>query len=75
MKITLILAAALLAGCASPKYQWMKDGSTAQDFHQDRGQCMQAMFSTPLIGAMQQQAIYASCMQGKGWYSVEVPAK
>lgn len=76
MKTALTLTAVtLLAGCASPQYQWMKTGATQQEFHQDRGQCMQATFSTPLAGAMQQQMIYASCMQGKGWYSVEVPAK
>lgn len=72
MRIIILAAAMVLAGCASKQYQWEKSGASQDDFHRDRGQCMQATFSTPLAGAMQQQMIYASCMNGKGWYSVEV---
>lgn len=72
MRIVALVVLAALVGCASKKYQWEKAGASQDDFHRDRGQCMQSTFSTPLAGAMQQQMIYASCMQGKGWYSVEV---
>jgi hypothetical protein len=72
MRIWICVAAIVLAGCASKQYQWEKSGATQDEFHRDRGQCMQATFSSTFATAMQQQMIYASCMNGKGWYSVEV---
>lgn len=73
MRLTavVLLSLVVVAGCAQKQYHWEKSGSTPDEFHRDRGQCMQATFSTPLATTMQQQAIFASCMQGKGWYSVE----
>lgn len=71
-RLLILAAITLLGACASKQYRWEKAGATQDDFHRDRGQCMQATFSTPLAGSMQQQMIYASCMNGKGWYNVEV---
>lgn len=73
MRFLILAAAMALAGCASKQYQWEKSGSSQDEFHRDRGQCMQSTFSMPFAGPMQQQMVFASCMQGKGWYSVEVP--
>lgn len=75
MKIVLVVALVAIAGCASPEYRWEKSGASADEFHRDRGQCMQATFGMPFAGPMQQQMVFASCMQGKGWYSVEMPRR
>lgn len=70
----------ILAGCASAggggagggsNMRWEKQGGTQDEFHRDRGQCIQAMMSTPFATTNDKMAIYASCLQGKGWYSVE----
>lgn len=75
MKIATISLAAVLAGCASPEYRWEKAGGTADEFHRDRGQCIQSMMSVPFATTQDKMAIYSSCLQGKGWYSVEMPRK
>lgn len=64
----------LLAGCmATTETRWEKPGATQADFHQDRGQCMERVFSATFASPYQQQGIYISCMAGKGWYTREVP--
>lgn len=72
--LSVLAAAALLAGClATTETRWEKPGATSQQFHQDRGQCMERVFSSTFANAYQQQGIFVSCMAGKGWYTVEVP--
>lgn len=66
----------LLAGCATePAKQtyWEKPGATEKDFHADMGFCRAQAFSTPgAMGNLLQAAIIqSSCMQGRGWYTVE----
>ena len=75
MRILILTLAAVLVGCASPEYRWEKAGGTADEFHRDRGQCIQSMMSVPLASTYDKMAIYSSCLQGKGWYSVEVPRR
>lgn len=71
MRIAAALTALALAGCATGNdFTWEKAGGTQDEFHRDRGQCMQATFSMPFAAAQQQMAVYSSCMQGKGWYAV-----
>lgn len=61
----------LLAGCATPKQTyWEKPGASAQDFNQDIGQCRAQAFGNTM-NLMQAAIIQSSCMQGKGWYTVE----
>lgn len=67
-----LCSAALLAGCATKQTRWEKPFATEMDFHQDRGQCMERMFSATFASPYQQQGIFISCMAGKGWYTVEV---
>lgn len=62
-----LLCCAALVGCASKPMVWDRAGSTEDDFHRDRGQCIQAAFSVPLADNFQKQAVFVSCMQGKGW--------
>jgi hypothetical protein len=70
--LTALAILAALAGCASKPLQWEKPGSTQADFHQDRGQCMERVFSSTFASAYQQRGIFVSCMAGKGWQAVEI---
>ena len=71
MRIFAALTALALAGCATGNdFTWEKAGGTQDEFHRDRGQCLQAMSSVPLAGVQQQMMVYSSCLQGKGWYAV-----
>lgn len=71
MKVAISIPALMLTACASGgDMRWEKPGGTSDDFHRDRGQCIQAMMSVPLATTNDKMAIYASCLQGKGWYSV-----
>lgn len=74
-KIAMLAGAVAIAGCATPEYRWEKPGGTADEFHRDRGQCLQAMSSVPLATTNDKMMIYSSCLQGKGWYSVEIPRR
>lgn len=72
MRYIALIPAAMLAACATTEMQWEKPGATQMDFHQDRGQCMERVFSSTFASAYQKQGIFISCMAGKGWYTVEV---
>lgn len=58
----------LLAGCASRDGYWDKPDATDQGFNMDRGACIAQMYSVPFANAYQQAAVFAGCMQGRGWY-------
>lgn len=73
MRTAVLAFAAMLTACATTQMQWEKPGASQMDFHQDRGQCMERMFSSTFASPYQQQGIFISCMAGKGWYTVEVP--
>lgn len=64
-----------LFGCATTERVWVKPNSGQQEFYQDRGQCQAQAFSVPGAPPMQMAVVFASCMQGKGWYSEERPIK
>lgn len=72
-----LLIVLLLAGCATTEKVWVKDGASQQDFHADAGQCKAQAFGVPgaMFNQMQVAIVYASCMQGKGWYTVERPIR
>ena len=61
----------LLSGCATKEGRWEKPGATAENWHMDRGECIARMSSVPNAGAYQQAAVFAGCMQGRGWYWTE----
>jgi hypothetical protein len=63
----------ILSACATKQTYWEKPGASAQDFNQDMGQCRAQAFSVPgaMNNLMQVAAVQSSCMQGKGWYTVE----
>lgn len=65
-----VLLCLLLAACVTPatETRWMKPGASAADFYADRGQCQAQGFSVPGANTMQFVLVFASCMQGKGWY-------
>ena len=71
MKLFVVLAPLVLAGCATQQATvWVKDGSTQDEFARDRGQCIQSTYSVPLASTFQQMAVFSGCMQGKGWQEV-----
>lgn len=61
----LLVLFVLLAGCATKEGVWVKHPSTQQEFDADRGGCIAQAFQAPT--AFQQAAIFAGCMQSKGW--------
>lgn len=68
--VWLIISVGLTA-CATKQFHWEKPGSSNQEFNMDAGQCRAQAFSVPNAPAMQIAIVYSSCMNGKGWYSVE----
>lgn len=72
MRSAIVVGALALSACASGgnDFRWEKQGGTTDDFHRDRGQCIQSMMSVPLATTNDKMAIYWSCLQGKGWYAV-----
>lgn len=69
MRRTIVCLAVLLSGCATPQeHAWYKPGATEQDFYMERGQCNAQGASHAVVGSEQLLWIFASCMQGKGWY-------
>lgn len=66
----LALIALVLTGCAKDGV-WVRQGSTADDFYRDRGACLAQAQSVPFAPPMQVASVFASCMQGKGWYFQE----
>lgn len=77
MKPAALLCLLLLTACATPtETVWRKDGAGRQDFNMDTGQCRAAAAgASPYMVPMQMAIIYSNCMQGKGWYTVEIPAR
>lgn len=68
----------LLAGCATrTESVWVKPGADQAQFNADIGQCRAQAFSVPgaMNNLMQVAAVQSSCMQGKGWYVEERPAR
>lgn len=72
---TLIISAAVLAGCAGP-IKLVKPGGTQQEFARDHSRCMaQATTAVPgggegmtaIYAAAQRREQYEYCMQGEGW--------
>ena len=71
----LVVVLSLLAGCQTTERVWYKEGATTQEFNMDQGQCRAQAFGAPGMNMLQVSLIYSSCMNGKGWYSVEQPKK
>ena len=69
---TILLAVAVLAGCAQKQTIWEHPEASQQKYDMDRGQCQSQAFSVPLASTMQQFMVFASCMRGKGWTPREV---
>lgn len=67
------LVVLLLVGCATTERVWERPGASQQDFFMDRGQCQAQSFGAPGLNTFQVALIFNSCMQGKGWYTVERP--
>lgn len=65
----------LLAGCATTERYWVKPGSTPQEFYADEGQCKAQALGAPGMYTMQVAMVFNACMQGKGWYVEERPAR
>lgn len=63
----------MLASCATTELAWDKPGSTQQAYYQESGQCRAQAFSVPGVSQLQAVLVFENCMQGKGWYQVEVP--
>lgn len=64
----------LLAGCATPtQTYWEKPGASRADFNTDIGYCQAQAFGVPgaMNNLLQVAAVQSSCMQGRGWYTVE----
>jgi hypothetical protein len=64
--------AILLSGCG-PRAVWVKPGASQQDFTTDRYSCerdtrQSGYFGTGLIGAINMQHFFDSCMNAHGWY-------
>jgi hypothetical protein len=66
-----LLAILLLAGCATTERVWVKPGASDQDFFMDQGFCKAQAFGAPGMYTMQVAMIFASCMNGRGWYMEE----
>lgn len=68
-----VILLALLAGCATKQTYWEKPGSTQQDFNADIGACRAQAFSVPgaMNNLMQVAIVQSTCMQSKGWYTIE----
>lgn len=75
MKLVFAAAAlaALTAGCATTERVWVRQGSTEQEFYMDRGLCQAQAFGVSGVTTFQAALVFASCMRGKGWESVERP--
>jgi predicted aspartyl protease len=69
---SVILLACCIMGCA--KTVWVKPGASQQDFTTDQYNCekdarQSGYFGTGLVGAINMQNFYDSCMNSRGWYS------
>jgi hypothetical protein len=65
----LLLIFLCLIGCATTNKVWYKQGSSQQDFYQERAQCnAQAIAANNIY---QIAIIQNQCLQGKGWYLVD----
>lgn len=71
--LTIIAGLALvLGGCAQTI--WLKPGASQQDFVSDQYSCnrdthQSGHFGEGLIGAINMQEFYDSCMNAHGWYA------
>lgn len=70
-----ILAFLFLAGCASTRTEWRNSSgpATEQQWNMDHGFCRAQAFSAGMGISYGTALIEKNCMQGKGWYAVEVP--
>jgi len=72
MKLSLIFAALLMAGCATGNdWHWEKPRASHQDFAMDSGQCRaQALSGTGGFVSQGTVMIMYSCLEGKGWQRI-----
>lgn len=70
MRLAIVVSVALLAGCATKEQVWDKPGATEDGFYRDRAACQNQVF-TQTANAFQGQVVFITCMQSRGWYSVD----
>lgn len=66
-----IVLVLLLCGCATQPMIWDKQGWNQREASADEGQCKAQALSIPgalTYATVQTAAVFASCMQGKGYY-------
>jgi len=75
-KLFLLFVLISLTSCvSSPKYSWEKQNATQHDWYIDQGQCGAQADSVPGMRLAQVVRVFESCLQGKGWYRVEIQNK
>lgn len=71
MNKSLIVAVALIQGCATTQGTWYRQGATEAEFYAERSQCKVVQLSAPrqrtLMGAVESDELFGHCMMGKGW--------
>jgi len=65
--ILLVFMVFLISGCASSG-GWYKPNATTDDFHRDRGECLNDARKYNRTNLMFDPVLFSSCMQSKGWY-------
>lgn len=69
--ISLVAAAALLAGCATSRIAWDKAGATAADRERDENVCMRAAIGLDsgslLVPYCIDRDVYTRCMETRGY--------
>lgn len=68
-----LLVLLIVTGCATKQTYWEKPGASNEEFNRDMGTCRAQAFGVPgaTNNLMQVAIVQSTCMNGKGWYTVE----